>query len=112
MAVFQQTHHQNKVNLYYGDSTGFAKTINRAQSPRHDDNGRRLLRLRAERLQGLSAAVHGGPDYSEMFGILLQHIAKVKPGPKIAFVNSDTEFGRDPIGRARRWPRSSPSTWW
>jgi branched-chain amino acid transport system substrate-binding protein len=32
-----------------------------------------------------------------MVGILLRHIAKEKPGAKVAFVYSDTEFGRDPI---------------
>ena len=49
-----------------------------------------------------------GPDYTEMFGILLRHIAKEKPGAKVAFVYSDSEFGRDPIDDQRsRWPRSS-----
>jgi branched-chain amino acid transport system substrate-binding protein len=38
-----------------------------------------------------------GPDYSEMIGVLLEHIAKTQPGAKIALVNSDTEFGRDPL---------------
>jgi branched-chain amino acid transport system substrate-binding protein len=32
-----------------------------------------------------------------MFGILLQYIAKEKPGAKVAFFYSDTEFGKDPI---------------
>ena len=41
-----------------------------------------------------------GPDYSEMFGILLKHIAKEKPGAKVAFVYSDSEFGRDPIEKS------------
>jgi branched-chain amino acid transport system substrate-binding protein len=39
-----------------------------------------------------------GPDYTEMFGILMRYIAKEKPGASIALVYSDTEFGRDPIG--------------
>ena len=38
-----------------------------------------------------------GPDYSEMIGVLLEYIAKTQPGARIALVNSDTEFGRDPI---------------
>ena len=42
-----------------------------------------------------------GPDYTEMFGILLRYIAKEKPGAKVAFVYSDTEFGRDPIASSR-----------
>ncbi len=43
-----------------------------------------------------------GPTYSDMFGILLQYIAKEKPGANVAFFYSDTEFGKDPIeyGRA------------
>ena len=41
-----------------------------------------------------------GPDYTEMFGILLKHIAKEKPGAKVAFVYSDSEFGRDPIEKS------------
>src|SRR3546814_6692373 len=36
-----------------------------------------------------------------MFGILLRYIAKEKPGAKVAFVYSDTEFGRDPIDESR-----------
>ncbi len=99
VAVFNKLTSQNKVNLYYGDSTGFAKTINPE-----------LNRLGTMMMAGASFATElndpkayplqfmAGPDYTEMFGILLQHIAKVKPGARIAFVNSDTEFGRDPIG--------------
>lgn len=99
VAVFNKLTSQNKVNLYYGDSTGFAKTINPE-----------LNRLGSIMMAGASFATElndpkayplqfmAGPDYTEMFGILLQHIAKVKPGAKLAFVNSDTEFGRDPIG--------------
>lgn len=32
-----------------------------------------------------------------MVSILLEYIAEETPGAKVAFVNSDTEFGRDPI---------------
>ena len=85
-------------SLYYGDSTGFSKTIN----PELDRNGNILM-------AGASFATElndpkkypnqflVGPDYTEMFGILLKHIAKEKPGAKVAFVYSDSEFGRDPI---------------
>jgi len=99
VAVFNKLTSQNKVNLYYGDSTGFAKTINPE-----------LNRLGTMMMAGASFATElndpkayplqfiAGPDYTEMVGILLQYIAKTKPGAKIAFVHSDTEFGRDPIG--------------
>jgi branched-chain amino acid transport system substrate-binding protein len=38
-----------------------------------------------------------GPTYGDQFGILLKYIAKEKPGAKVAFFYSDSEFGRDPI---------------
>ena len=98
VAAFKKITSQNKVNLYYGDSTGFSKTIN----PELDRSGQILM-------AGASFATElndpkkypnqflVGPDYTEMFGILLKHIAKEKPGAKVAFVYSDSEFGRDPI---------------
>jgi branched-chain amino acid transport system substrate-binding protein len=98
VAAFKKITSQNKVSLYYGDSTGFAKTIN----PELDRNGNILM-------TGASFATElndpkkypnqflVGPDYTEMFGILLNYIAKEKPGAKVAFVYSDSEFGRDPI---------------
>lgn len=38
-----------------------------------------------------------GPTYGDMFAILLKYIAKEKPGAKVAFFYSDSEFGKDPI---------------
>ncbi|MCA0405183.1 MAG: ABC transporter substrate-binding protein [Proteobacteria bacterium] len=98
VAVFNKLTGANKVHLYYGDSTGFAKTIN----PELNRRGSILMAGAsfATELNDPKAYPNqfmAGPDYTEMFGILLQHIAKVKPGAKVAFVNSDTEFGRDPI---------------
>ena len=98
VAAFKKITSQNKVNLYYGDSTAFSKTIN----PELERHGGILM-------TGASFATElndpkkfpsqflVGPDYTEMFGILLKHIAKEKPGAKVAFVYSDSEFGRDPI---------------
>ncbi|MCT9811467.1 ABC transporter substrate-binding protein [Acidovorax sp. Be4] len=98
VAAYKKLTSQNKIHLYYGDSTGFAKTIN----PELDRSGATLM-------AGASFATElndpkkypnqflVGPDYTEMFGILLKHIAKEKPGAKVAFVYSDSEFGRDPI---------------
>ncbi len=98
VAAYKKLTSQNRINLYYGDSTGFSKTIN----PELDRNGNILM-------AGASFATElndpkkypnqflVGPDYTEMFGILLKHIAKEKPGAKVAFVYSDSEFGRDPI---------------
>jgi len=98
VAAFKKITSQDKVNLYYGDSTGFAKTIN----PELDRNGQILMAGAsfATELNDPKKYPHQflvGPDYTEMFGILLNHIAKEKPGAKVAFVYSDSEFGRDPI---------------
>jgi len=98
VAVFNKITGSNAVNFYYGDSTGFAKTINPE-----------LNRKNSILMAGASFATElndpkafpnqfmAGPDYSEMIGILLQYIAKTQPGARIALVNSDTEFGRDPV---------------
>lgn len=98
VAAFKKITSQNDVNFYYGDSTGFSKTIN----PELDRMGSILM-------SGASFASElndpekypyqflVGPDYTEMFGILLRYIAEEQPGASVAFVYSDTEFGRDPI---------------
>ena len=101
VATFKKITSQNKVNLYYGDSTGFSKTIN----PELDRNGNILMAGAsfASELNDPKKYPHQflvGPDYTEMFGILLKHIAKEKPGAKVAFVYSDSEFGRDPIEKS------------
>lgn len=102
VAAFKKIASQNKVNFYYGDSTGFSKTINAE-----------LNRAGTMIMTGASFATELndpakypnqfmlGPDYTEMFGILLRYIAKEQPGAKVAFVYSDTEFGRDPITSSR-----------
>ena len=98
VAAFKKITSQNKVNLYYGDSTGFSKTIN----PELDRNGAILMAGASFATELNNPAKYPnqflvGPDYTEMFGILLKHVAKEKPGAKVAFVYSDSEFGRDPI---------------
>lgn len=103
VAVFNKLTSQNEnMHLYYGDSTAFARTINPE-----------LIRRNAMIMAGASFASEindpenfpyqfiAGPDYSEMFSILLEYIAKEKPGARIVTVNSDSEFGRDPIESTR-----------
>ncbi|MCF8479952.1 MAG: ABC transporter substrate-binding protein [Rhodospirillum sp.] len=100
VAAFNKITSQYHTNLYYGDSTAFSKTIN----PELERAGTMIM-------AGASFASElndpekyplqfiPGPDYTEMIGILLKYIAKEKPGAKVAFVHSDTEFGRDPIAK-------------
>ncbi len=102
VAAFKKITGQHKVNLYYGDSTGFAKTIN----PELERSGQILMAGAsfASEINDPKKYPHQflvGPDYTEMVGILLEHIAKTKPGAKVAFVYSDSEFGRDPIEKSR-----------
>ncbi|KRB87009.1 ABC transporter substrate-binding protein [Noviherbaspirillum sp. Root189] len=102
MAAFKKITSQHKVNLYYADSTGFSKTVN----PELERAGSMLMtgasfakELNDPQKYPLQFMV--GPDYTEMVGILLNYIAKTKPGAKIALVYSDTEFGRDPVEGTR-----------
>jgi branched-chain amino acid transport system substrate-binding protein len=99
VSSFNKITAEDKVNLYYADSTGFAKVI----APDVTRKGNILM-------GGNSFATElndptkfpfyfmSGPDYSEMVKVLLLHIAKETPKARIALVHSDTEFGRDPIG--------------
>lgn len=102
MAAFKKITSQNKVNLYYGDSTAFAKSVNPEL-----ERSKNILMTGASFAKELTDAQKYpsqfmvGPNYSEMVGILLQYIAKTKPGAKIALVYSDTEFGKDPVEAAR-----------
>lgn len=102
VAAFNKITGQESPNFYYGDSTGFSKTINAE-----------LERQGTMLMAGASFATElndpekyplqfmAGPDYTEMFGILLRYIADASAGAKVAFVHSDTEFGRDPIESSR-----------
>ena len=103
VAALKKITSQNNVDFYYGDSTGFSKTINPE-----------LIRKNSILMSGASFATElndpekypyqflAGPDYSEMFKILLRYIAQENPGAYVAFVYSDTEFGRDPIDESRK----------
>lgn len=102
VAAFNKITSQHDVSFYYGDSTAFEKTI----SPEVDRSGKMVL-------TGASFASElndpkkypnvfiGGPSYTDMIGILMEHIAKEKPGAKVGLIHSDTEFGRDPVEGAK-----------
>lgn len=98
VAVFNKLTSQADIHLYYADSTAFSKTINAEL-----DRKKSILMAGASFASELNDPKKypfqfiSGPDYTQMFDILLQYVAKTKPGAKIAFVHSDTEFGRDPI---------------
>ncbi len=102
VAAYNKITSQHDVNLYYGDSTAFSKTI----SPELNRSGKTLM-------TGASFASElndpekypnifiPGPTYVDMVGILMKHIANEKPGAKVGLVHSETEFGRDPVEGAK-----------
>lgn len=107
VAAFKKISGNNPPPVYYGDSTGFMRAI-----------ASELSELNTTLMSGASFATvltdaeqHPfqfipGPNYSQMFSIIMEYIAsEAKDGkkPTVAFIYSDTEFGKDPIanGRAR-----------
>ncbi|MBP5856007.1 ABC transporter substrate-binding protein [Marivibrio halodurans] len=103
VAAFNKITSQYDTNFYYGDSTGFAKTI----SPELDRKGTILMAGASFASELNDPEKHryqfmAGPDYTEMINILLEYIADENPGAKVAYVHSDTEFGRDPIETSQK----------
>ena len=99
VAVFNKLTSQNSnIHLYYGDSTGFSRTINPELERRGDIMmAGASFATEINDPENFSNQFIAGPDYTEMYSILLEYIAQETPGAKLVFVNSDTEFGRDPI---------------
>ncbi|MGR3805449.1 MAG: ABC transporter substrate-binding protein [Marinibacterium profundimaris] len=102
LAVFNKITSSEDVHFYYGDSTGFAKTI----GPEIERSGDMVLAGASFATELNDPEIHPhafitGPDYSEMVEILLEYIAEESPGATVAMINSDTEFGRDPIERTK-----------
>jgi len=102
VAVFNKLTSQDEIHLYYGDSTGFAKTI----APELNRMGGMIMGGASFASELNDPEEHpymfmAGPDYSEMIAILMEYIAEETPGARIVLVNSDTEFGRDPIESSR-----------
>lgn len=98
VAIFTKLTSQHQIPIFFGDSTGFQKAIN-------PELNRRTTTVMA----GASFATEiddpatftnqwiPGPNYSDQAKVLLRYIADKKRGASVVLVNSDTEFGRDPI---------------
>jgi len=98
VAIFKRIMAKDNPLLYFGDSTGAGKAL----AP--------LIRERYNVFYGTASFSSEladpeknphifimGPTYSDMFGVILKHIAQAKPGAKVGFFYSDSEFGKDPI---------------
>lgn len=102
IAAFKRIMSQHSVVAMYGESTSLGKSM----GPEIKDRYKVLYGSTS--FSGELANVDEnpymfvpGPTYADMFGILLQYIAKEKPGANVAFYYSDTEFGQDPIPYGR-----------
>jgi branched-chain amino acid transport system substrate-binding protein len=105
VACFKQIMAKHSPVIMYGESTGLGKAIAPELTSRY-----KVLYASASFSSELAdPKTHpysfiSGPTYSDMFGVLLDYIARNKGAarPKVAFFYSDTEFGKDPIPYARK----------
>lgn len=102
LANFQRAQAGGDLHFYYGDSTGFMELVGPTLT---GDNA--VMMGSTSFASALSDPANrpyqfmAGPTYEDQFEILLRDIAD-KGGKTVAFVYSDTEFGRDPIEHGRR----------
>ena len=87
--------------MYFGDSTGFMKLV----APELRGENARLMGSTSFASELADPAGNPyqylpGPSYEDQFDILLQQIAD-EGGSSVAFIFSNTEFGRDPIAHGR-----------
>jgi branched-chain amino acid transport system substrate-binding protein len=105
VACFKKMMAQHQPVAMYGESTGLGKAI----APELNSRYKVLYGSASFASELADPRNHpysflSGPSYSDMFGVLLEYIAKQKGAgkPRVAFVYSDTEFGKDPIPYARK----------
>jgi branched-chain amino acid transport system substrate-binding protein len=104
VATFKKMMAQHSPVIMYGESTGQGKAI----APELNSRYKVLYGSTSFSSELADPKNHpysfvSGPTYSDQFGILLEYIAKhpKKGKPKVAFIYSDTEFGKDPIPWAK-----------
>ena len=105
VACFKKMMAQNAPVIMYGESTGLGKAI----APELNSRYKVLYASASFSSELADPKTHpysfiSGPTYTDMFGILLEYIARNKGAakPKVAFFYSDTEFGKDPIAAAKK----------
>jgi branched-chain amino acid transport system substrate-binding protein len=105
VACFKQIMAKHSPVIMYGESTGLGKAI----APELNSRYKVLYASASFSSELADPKTHpysfiSGPTYSDMFGVLLEYIARNKGAtrPKVAFFYSDTEFGKDPIPFARK----------
>ncbi len=105
VAVFKKIMAEHKPVMFYGESTGLGKAIapelNKTYKVLYGSTSFSSELADPEKYPYTFVS---GPTYSDMFGVLLEYVAKNPKGgkPTVAFFYSDTEFGKDPIPYARK----------
>jgi branched-chain amino acid transport system substrate-binding protein len=95
---FDKIFSENKPLVMYGNSTELCKML----APEIAKHYKVLFSGATFSSEIANAALYpssfiAGPTYGDQMAIVLKYIAKEKPGAKVAFFHSDTEFGRDSI---------------
>jgi branched-chain amino acid transport system substrate-binding protein len=98
VAIFKRIMAKDNPLIFYGDSTGTGKAL----APMIKDKyqvfyGSTSFASELANRANNPYVFVSGPTYSDMVGILLKYISQKKPGAKVAFFYSNTEFGKDPI---------------
>jgi branched-chain amino acid transport system substrate-binding protein len=106
VATFKKIMAQHNPVIMYGESTGLGKAIAPELNARYKVfYGSTSFSSELADPKNHPYSFVSGPTYSDMFGVLLEYIAKNPKGkgkPRVAFFYSDTEFGKDPIPYARK----------
>jgi branched-chain amino acid transport system substrate-binding protein len=107
VAAFKKIIAQHSPPVMYGESTGQGKALAPELNARYKVlYGSTSFSSELADPKNHPYTFVSGPTYSDMFGILLEYIAKnpKKKGakPRVAFFYSDTEFGKDPIPWAKQ----------
>ena len=108
VTIFKKIMAAEKPSFFYGDSTQWSKAVAKDAIASNSimTSSTSLASVVADPV-GMPQHVVPGPTYPRLHEILMEYIARSSRGaaapPKIAYVYSDTEFGRDgvPGGKAR-----------
>jgi branched-chain amino acid transport system substrate-binding protein len=106
IAAFKSLYTQYKPQIMWGQSTGMTKALGPEIKDRYKVlySAYTFADVAANPKENPYLFIPG-PTYSEMFAVLLNYIAKQKPGANVAFFYSDTEFGREPIAFGREYAK-------
>ena len=106
VAIFKKIMASDKPTFFYGDSTQWVKAVTQDALTANSvmTASTSLASVVADPV-AVPQNIVVGPTYPKLHEIVMEHIAATAGGtkPKIAYVYSDSEFGRDgiPAGKAR-----------